>query len=62
MQESPLYKAAAGRLYPAISGIADPAIERIANSSYTKAVVDHLKPIPPPDASSCVAAASCMTC
>jgi len=62
VQESPLYKAAAGRLYPAISGIADPAIERIANSSYTKAVVDHLKPIPPPDASSCVAAASCMTC
>lgn len=62
VQESPIYKAAAGKLYPAISGIADPAIERITNSPYTKAVVDHLKPIPRSDAPHCVAAASCMTC
>lgn len=46
LQDSSLYKAAAGRLYPMVSGVADPAIERIANSAYTKAVVDHLKPVP----------------
>ena len=49
VQESPLYRAAAERLYPAISGIADPALEKIANSTYTRAVVDHLKPIPRDD-------------
>jgi hypothetical protein len=62
VQDSPLYKAAAGRLYPAISGIADPAIERITNSSYTKAVVEHLKPIPRPEAEPCAAVPSCMAC
>lgn len=45
LQDSPIYRAAAGRLYPMVSGVADPAIEKIANSSYTKAVVDHLKPV-----------------
>lgn len=44
--ETSIFKAAVERLYPAISGIADPALEKIAASSYTQAVIDHLKPVP----------------
>ena len=46
VQESSVYKASAKRLYPAISGIADPALEKLLNSAYAKALIDHLKPLP----------------
>lgn len=54
--DSALYRLAAERLYPAISGIADPALERLANSAYTRAVVQHLKPIPKEGARQCAVA------
>ena len=54
--DSAIYRLAAERLYPAISGIADPALEKLANSAYAQAVVQHLKPTPKGDVGQCAVA------
>lgn len=60
--ETSLFKVAAERLYPAISGVADPALQRIASSAYTRAVIEHLKPIPTEEGKIWAPTISCVPC
>ncbi|KAK9868808.1 hypothetical protein WJX84_003100 [Apatococcus fuscideae] len=43
-----VYRTAAARLYPVVSQFTDPALDRIVQSQYYSAVVDHLRPTSPP--------------
>lgn len=44
-----VYRTAAARLYPVVSQFTDPALDRIVQSQYYSAVVDHLRPTSPPN-------------
>ena len=48
MQNSPLFKSAAQRLYNLVSPYTDPTLDRITGSAPYRGFVDHLKPVAEP--------------